>query len=141
MQVKILGKHWNIRHGRRDMKDHGSCDPPDKKDKEIKVRRGLSPKDELESIVHEVTHSGAWQLLDEGWVREFTEDLTNVLWTAGYRPMDGGACLNGKVKRKTCNRCERDVDPDEGCVYCELENLRMEVKNLRRELTEHRHLF
>lgn len=65
----------------------GTTDEPKKKGKEVLIQMGLSPFEEMESIIHEALHAGNWHLSEE-WVSEAAEDITRLLRRCGFRRQD-----------------------------------------------------
>lgn len=63
----------------------GTCDGPHIKNKAIKIRKGMSEEDTLETIIHEFFHGTAWELWDEVWVEKVSKDLTRLLIRLGYK--------------------------------------------------------
>ena len=62
----------------------GECDQPYKKGRGIRIEKALSPKNSLETIIHECLH-GIDMDLPEAWVDKTAHDLAVVLWRLGYR--------------------------------------------------------
>jgi hypothetical protein len=50
----------------------------------VKVDADLHGQDELETIIHELMHTGLWDL-DENAVGEVSKDLAKSLYLLGYR--------------------------------------------------------
>lgn len=63
----------------------GKCDPPCAKDKTIQVLASLKNEDELDTVIHEVLHASAWDVLGESFVNDTASDLARLLWRLGYR--------------------------------------------------------
>lgn len=84
MRVTILRKRWNLLRNHSGPKNDGYCDPPDARNKSIRVHSGLRGERELEILIHEMLHAADWSK-DEEWVEEFSKDLARVLWRIGYR--------------------------------------------------------
>ncbi|HEY2759904.1 MAG TPA: hypothetical protein VGI75_04155 [Pirellulales bacterium] len=84
MRIKILGRVWNLRFAPHLGPNDGFCDPPTTTNKSIVVAKGLSEKDQLEILVHEMLHAGGWHF-DEEYVTQFARDISHVLWRLGYR--------------------------------------------------------
>lgn len=85
MLVTILRKRWRLLLDcRMDKKYDGHCDAPTDKNKAIKIRKGLSALDELETILHE-THHAADDTKDEAFVDRLSHDQALILWRLGYR--------------------------------------------------------
>jgi len=83
MQVKILGKVWNLRFA-PNMANRGDCDPPTAPGKEIRVLSNLRDEGRLEVLIHEMVHAAGWHI-DEEFVGRFARDAARVLWRLGYR--------------------------------------------------------
>ena len=90
MIVTILKKRWRFLRCKpfKDDDTHGNCDPPDWKNKAIRVDKTLRGEAELETILHEMLHTAAWDLLSEQWVTDAGRDLAKALWRIGYRKED-----------------------------------------------------
>lgn len=86
MIVTILGKRWKFRWVTRSEmpKAWGTCDAPDQPGKEIRIRKGQSEIDELDTVIHEVLHASDWHKSEE-WVAEVAEDLARILIKLGWR--------------------------------------------------------
>jgi hypothetical protein len=86
MHLTILGKRWRYRTVRRigDKKTTlGQCDPPDKKNKEIRVLSRLSGESRMDVVIHEMLHAAGWHL-DEEFVDRFATDAARALTKMGY---------------------------------------------------------
>ncbi len=88
MKIVVMGEKWELKmtaHG-LGPNEYGECpDPRDKKSQPIKIRPGMSPRQELDTVIHELLHAGAYKLLSEEWVNEFAQDVARVLWKMGWR--------------------------------------------------------
>lgn len=85
MQVTICRKRWSLIFTRNLSKaNHGECDHPTKKGKEIRVREGIREQSTLETLIHEMLHAANWSL-DEEFVTDSARDISRVLWKLGYR--------------------------------------------------------
>lgn len=86
MRITILGKRWRLRWvTRREMPaSYGECDHPSMPGKEIRIRKGQSPFDELDTIIHELMHA-ADDSKHEDWVAQVATDVARVLHKLGYR--------------------------------------------------------
>ena len=83
MRVRIGGKYWNLRFTR--LKNHkGDCDAPILRKKEIRITKGLDPKEELEVVIHELLHSADWYK-DEEWIERTGCEISHILWRLGWR--------------------------------------------------------
>ena len=84
MKVRVFcvdGKHryWGLRFvPNLGKKTHGRCDPFDKPNKEILIKSGLSRRDTIDAVVHEVIHASNWWM-DEEWVIELGHDIAHTL--------------------------------------------------------------
>lgn len=87
----FLGKRYNIvflppsKMGDAD----GKCDHPEKAGKSIKIKTGQSPKEELETTIHELQHVTDWPK-DEEYVTRSARDIADFLWRLGYRKVKQG---------------------------------------------------
>lgn len=63
----------------------GECDAPWIKNKQIRIRRGLTKQRLLDAFVHEVTHASLWDL-GEGPVASLANAVSLELWASGLRP-------------------------------------------------------
>ena len=87
MRHSFNGKRYRINFvapSKLNSKCDGDCDSPDTKNKQIRVSKKLSPKRELEVLIHEAIHAELF-LLDEDTVSRSAEDLAALLWRLGYR--------------------------------------------------------
>jgi len=57
----------------------GSCDPPTKPNKEIKILSSLKGQEKLEVMLHEILHAALWDL-DEQAIDETAADAARALW-------------------------------------------------------------
>ena len=83
LRARIGGKSWRVRFlrarevGARD----GICiESPHV----MKIRRTLSGRKLLETVVHEMLHAEHWQI-DEEYVERTAADIARLLWRLGYR--------------------------------------------------------
>jgi hypothetical protein len=83
--VTIRGTRWVLRFVPNLGQDAGQCDYGDKV---IRIALGQTPKDELDTVVHELLHA-AYPDLDEPAVHQTAEGISGVLWRLGYRKMPG----------------------------------------------------
>jgi hypothetical protein len=79
MRHKIRGKMWNVRRVPNLGNARGSCDPPTKPNKEIKILSSLRGQEFLEVLLHEILHAALWDL-DEEAVSETAEDAARAIW-------------------------------------------------------------
>jgi len=63
-------------------KTFGECDPPDSKEKEIRIVRTLRGEKRVETIIHECLHACHWDM-DENWVSSSTQEIAHVLESTG----------------------------------------------------------
>jgi len=83
--VTILGKTWRLIHpAKLKDDDRGGCEPPDRRDPKIRVKRCLRGEERLEIYLHEMLHAAGWHI-DEGFVTDFAADVARELWELGYR--------------------------------------------------------
>lgn len=65
----------------------GSCDEMTKRGrKRIYVKEGMPPKEELEVTIHELCHA-AFPGQSEEYVQAAGEQISNALWTLGWRKL------------------------------------------------------
>ena len=85
MRLTILGRRWRLLFVDKidDKGSRGSCDPPDRKNKAIRVLRRLKGEELLEVLFHEMTHAAGWHI-DEKFVEEFADDAARNLTKLGY---------------------------------------------------------
>ena len=80
----------NDRKGKRSKRDdededaRGDCDPPDVKNKMIRIAEDLPPSEELEVTIHEALHACDWYK-DEEWVELAAKDISRMLFRLGWR--------------------------------------------------------
>jgi len=106
MKARILHKMWNILSVPRSLLNGkkrcvgvdeaviGDCDPPDAKDKTIRIASDLTPIEQLEVVIHEALHAADW-FKDEEWIRIVAHDIARLLWRLGWRLTE-----DGSLKRK-----------------------------------------
>ena len=86
--VNVAGKRWGLRFvampDKKDKKCKGYCESPDKKNKEIVIKKDLPPKEELDTTLHELLHAADWSK-DEEWVDQVGTDIAKILWRLGWR--------------------------------------------------------
>lgn len=86
-RVSIRNKYWMLKLIRRRKESDldGWCSHPEDSGKSIVIDKNLPAKKRLQTIIHETTHASQWDL-DEEWIEQFSEDLTNILYdTLDYR--------------------------------------------------------
>ena len=101
MRVKILGKYYNLKFvtflGHNDSQKEeeilGKCSDPNEVDRQILIKKGLSPKLELDVTCHEAFHGFLWNY-DEAFIDQFGTEFSEILWKLGYRRLT-------KEQRKT----------------------------------------
>lgn len=76
--VILNGKRYLIRRVPNLGPYLGHCDPPDAKNKEIRIQAGLPLKEDLDTLIHELLHSMAFDMSEE-WVNETASSITRVL--------------------------------------------------------------
>jgi hypothetical protein len=91
MRINIMGRRWQLKHvsnltGPQPQPVNstivlGKCYHDTK---EIAILSGMDEMDEMDTYIHEVTHA-ACPFLEENFVKQFSNDLTKVLWDLGYR--------------------------------------------------------
>ncbi len=91
MQITICGKRWELKFLKRvdPANSLGLCEHPREYRKAICIKAGLEPREELDVLLHELTHAGAFDLLDEGYVDQWATDAAKILWRLGWRKTDG----------------------------------------------------
>lgn len=65
----------------------GTCDPPFKRNKKIKIDTSVEEDEMLDTIIHEALHACYWDL-DEMAVSEAADSLAQLLWDCGYRRIE-----------------------------------------------------
>lgn len=78
------GKRWKIKELPESSAVDGECDSPEAPDKAIYIRKGLTEKVLLETLIHESLHALQWYL-DEETVEEAGKDISSFLWRSGWR--------------------------------------------------------
>lgn len=85
----INGKRYKIQFVPKsafgDDKTAGECDPSNKKNKGIRILKGMPPEDTLRVIIHEFLHGLAFDMLSEEWVDISSRDLARLLVRLGYK--------------------------------------------------------
>ena len=85
MHVTILGKRYEVRFvpylGKNTL---GNCEDPNEPGRVIRIRKGLSEKQTLDTTIHEILHASDWTKSEE-WIEAVATDLTKILWRLGYR--------------------------------------------------------
>jgi hypothetical protein len=57
----------------------GSCDPPTKRNKKIRILKSLKGEELLEVRLHEIFHAGLWDI-DEEVIAELARDAARACW-------------------------------------------------------------
>ena len=84
MRVKIRRRYWNLIYTTLPRGIDGECDPPDKKNKSIRVDKKMRGQDELETLLHEMDHACQWDISEEA-IEEAAHDKARILWEMGWR--------------------------------------------------------
>ena len=74
MNVSIRGRRWRLRWCTR-LLNKGDCNI---ETGTIRIRRGLEPDDELETMIHEAIHACHWDLSEEA-VEETATDVAKIV--------------------------------------------------------------
>lgn len=96
--LKILGKTYVIKYCKVPEDRWGDCDHPDTPGRQIRISEKLTGEKQLIVTLHELTHSLAYEMFSEEWVKKVGEDLGKALWKLGYRKIETARKRNGKVK-------------------------------------------
>lgn len=80
MIVVQAGRRWQLLYADPGRGCEGSCDPPTRPSKQIRLRPSLRkrPVDLVETIIHECLHAQGWPL-DEDFVGRAAQEITRVL--------------------------------------------------------------
>lgn len=91
MRVSILGRRWNLRFVPRSRKrgHYGRCDPPEAANRSITIEQGHAQQTELDVALHEFLHAGAFDVLDEEFVKRWATDVSRILIRLGWRKING----------------------------------------------------
>lgn len=81
--VSIRGVSYVVRRV-KGLTDYGECDPPTNEGPEIRLRDGLTGRELLNTLTHEILHAGYWDASEEA-ICELADALEAVLWAMGYR--------------------------------------------------------
>jgi hypothetical protein len=84
VHITILGKRYRVVFTKLPANQQGECDDPTSPDKHIKIKRGLSDRETLETVIHEALHAADWHK-DESWIEQVAGDIGRLLWRLGYR--------------------------------------------------------
>ena len=90
MRVELGGKRWNLVFKKMTDSAHGECDHPEKPKKQIRIRKDLKDRLQLEALIHEMLHACEWNL-DEEWIHSTGYELSVVLWKLGWRETEDGS--------------------------------------------------
>jgi hypothetical protein len=82
LTVKLLGVEWTVKFTRLRGQNDGYCYDPE--NRRILIHNKLTPKRELEVVIHEALHAADWHK-DESWVKVVAKELSQMLWRLGYR--------------------------------------------------------
>src|SRR5260370_33185951 len=105
--IVILKKRYRVSFERLSPNLQGECDDPTSTDKRIRIKRGLSDRETLETVIHEALHAADWQK-DESWIEEVANDIARFLWRLGYRRARArSSCRKGWAICFVCNRSSR----------------------------------
>lgn len=89
MIVSVLWQKLNLRFTRL-RTCRGKCDPPDAKDRTIRVDSRLEGQELMEVLLHEITHAASWPI-DEDFIAQFARDAARILTDCGFtHQADGG---------------------------------------------------
>ena len=84
MNITLLGKRYKLVFQKMPAGQHGECDSPDSKGKQIRISNTLKDERLLEILCHEIFHALNWRD-DEQIVDESAKSLSHALWRLGYR--------------------------------------------------------
>lgn len=90
----VGSRYWTLRWGNPGPHDDGDADDGRR---ELRIRPNLSPRVELETILHELLHASVWEL-SENFVLRLGRALTHTLWCAGYRRSDLDSEMQGRLR-------------------------------------------
>jgi len=79
----------------------GECDAPNRKGKQIRIRKELTGQRLLDAYVHELSHAALWDY-GEGPIKSLANSMTHDLWNKGLRP-------NRKTTKKTRDKLEHEI--------------------------------
>lgn len=82
--IKLLGKRWRINLESK-IADWGDCDPPEAKNRTVRISKKARGKKRLEVLIHEMQHACNFFPLSEEYVKHTSRDIANALWRLGYR--------------------------------------------------------
>lgn len=78
MKINILGRLWGFCFVPNLGPNRGLCDPPDAKDKKIRIQAGLRGEELVEVVLHEFLHAAGWHI-DEEFVTRFAANAAHGL--------------------------------------------------------------
>ena len=84
MHVTLLCKRYELVFQKMPAGQHGECDSPDSKSKQIRISNTLKDEQLIEILLHEMLHGLNWRDSEEH-IDESGRDLARVLWRLGYR--------------------------------------------------------
>jgi hypothetical protein len=97
MHITILRKRYELRFvpflGKTVM---GTCEDPFEPERIIRIKQGMSEKETLDTIIHEILHAADWWKKEE-WVENVATDITRTLWRLGYRKCNCEENVDGKA--------------------------------------------
>jgi len=87
MRVRLGQRYWVFRFVNH-LVNYGEVEHGDSADTRIiRIRRGQSEQEMLDTIIHEALHAARPEL-DEDAVASTSNDLSRLLWKLGYRLTD-----------------------------------------------------
>lgn len=84
MKVKLNRKVWSVRFV-DGMEDYGGIDDPSEKNKEIRIRTGMTQLRELDTVIHECLHGTGFDHFAEEWVTTSATSIAGLLYEMGWR--------------------------------------------------------
>lgn len=90
MYVTIAGKRWRLVYARPPRGADACCDPPTAAGKKIVIAPSArkNPRRLMELLIHEALHAADWAV-DEEAVGERARDIARLLWSQGFRLVQG----------------------------------------------------
>jgi hypothetical protein len=97
MRIRMRGHTWDLQWAPKGetifeegatllaRSEHGVCESPAVKGKRILIREGLKPEVELETVLHELLHASAFEVLAEEFVQATAADLARALTRLGWK--------------------------------------------------------
>ena len=102
MRLLVRGRVWSlIEWGGFPEDQNGDCDAPNTKSKQIRLRKGLTGKFLLDTLVHEILHAALWDL-GEGPIATLANEVARALW-------DRGVCCSRTTTKATQERLENEI--------------------------------